>query len=90
MTIKKPLWACVPSHPATDTHFSVSASRVNSRKAASDADECHHGLQGDVGTEASQERDGCLCLGTAGLEGEEQTSQNKKGENAPGGTWRGL
>lgn len=46
--------------------------RLNLRKAASDSEDCHHGSQGGVGTEASQERNSCLCLGTAGLERDEQ------------------
>lgn len=57
--------------------------RLNSRKVASDSEECRHGSQGGVGTEASQEKDSCLCLGTAGLERDEQALVTTRREMYP-------
>lgn len=70
---------CHLALPQTDI-LALRPLRLNLRKAVRDADEYHHGLQGAVGTKASQERDGCLCLGTAGLEREQQALVRKRRE----------
>lgn len=57
--------------------------RLNSRKATSDSEEWHHRSQGGVDTEASQERDSCLCLETAGLERGELTLVTTRKEMHP-------
>lgn len=68
-------------HPALQqTDISVLGPlRLHWGKAASDAGERPHGSQGGTGTEASQERDACLCLGTAGAERENKHKSEKEG-----------
>lgn len=90
VTIKKYLWACVPSCSATERHFHVRASQVKLKKGNKWFRGVAPQVTGWCGHRSITGK-GQLTLprDCRTGEGSTNTSHNKKG-NGPGWAWRGL